>query len=65
VQQGSQGNAVEAVQALLKASGEGVSVDGDFGQATDGAVRDYQTQHNLTVDGVVGPQTWQSLLSGN
>jgi peptidoglycan hydrolase-like protein with peptidoglycan-binding domain len=65
VQNGSQGNAVEAVQLLLRAGGETVAVDGNFGPQTDAAVQDYQTNHNLAVDGVVGPQTWQSLLSGS
>jgi peptidoglycan hydrolase-like protein with peptidoglycan-binding domain len=35
---------------------------GGFGLETREAVMDYQSQHGLGVDGVVGPQTWGSLL---
>ena len=37
--------------------------DGAFGRTTEGSVRHYQQNENLTVDGVVGKQTWTSLLS--
>lgn len=37
--------------------------DGDFGPATEASVRHYQGNEGLTVDGVVGRQTWASLLS--
>jgi peptidoglycan hydrolase-like protein with peptidoglycan-binding domain len=63
VQQGSTGNAVKAVQSELTAHGISTSVDGQFGPATNSAVRSYQSSHGLGVDGVVGPQTWQSLVS--
>jgi peptidoglycan hydrolase-like protein with peptidoglycan-binding domain len=32
-----------------------------FGQLTEQAVKDFQAGAGLTVDGVVGPQTWQAL----
>ena len=38
-------------------------VDGEFGSSTETAVKHYQQNENLTVDGVVGKQTWTSLLS--
>lgn len=38
-----------------------LQVDGDFGTHTYNAVRDYQWSNGLTVDGIVGPQTWSSL----
>jgi peptidoglycan hydrolase-like protein with peptidoglycan-binding domain len=34
-------------------------VDGRFGAKTKAAVNKLQQDYNLTVDGVVGPQTWQ------
>lgn len=37
--------------------------DGVFGPATAEAVKHFQTNNNLTVDGVVGQQTWAMLFS--
>lgn len=65
VSQGSTGEAVKAAQTQLNAYGAGIPVDGQFGPVTNSAVRSYQSSHGLTVDGVVGPQTWQSLLGTN
>lgn len=33
-------------------------IDGKFGPETEAAVRDYQSGRGVTVDGVVGDQTW-------
>ena len=38
-----------------------VSIDGSFGAATETAVRAYQRFAGLTVDGIVGRTTWNSL----
>jgi hypothetical protein len=35
--------------------------DGDFGPLTENAVKDFQTKEGLSVDGIVGPQTWHAL----
>ncbi len=40
----------------------GVAVDGLCGPDTDAAIRAYQKQHNLVVDGEVGINTWRSML---
>ena len=37
--------------------------DGVFGSTTETSVKHYQQNENLTVDGIVGKQTWTSLLS--
>ena len=58
---GSRGAAVEAVQRRLKARGWKLTVDGDFGPATDRMVRAFQREKKLVVDGVVGPATWRTM----
>ena len=62
---GSKGNAVKALQILLignKCSCGKYGADGDFGSATLSAVKQFQGERGLTVDGVVGPKTWAELL---
>jgi peptidoglycan hydrolase-like protein with peptidoglycan-binding domain len=57
--------AVKHLQLMLNQRG-GFPVlieDGDFGSSTETSVKHYQQNENLTVDGVVGKQTWTSLLS--
>jgi peptidoglycan hydrolase-like protein with peptidoglycan-binding domain len=58
VQRGSTGDAVRAVQVVLR-----VAVDGDFGPSTQAAVSSFQSAHRLSVDGVVGPLTWNALVN--
>ena len=50
------------LQALLKCHGYNVLVDGIFGDALTHKVKQYQTEHNLGADGVVGKGTWSSLM---
>ena len=37
--------------------------DGSFGKLTDKATRRFQLEHNLTVDGIVGPLTWEKIFT--
>jgi len=37
-------------------------LDGNFGSGTESAVRNYQRKNNLTVDGSIGPKTWDKLF---
>jgi hypothetical protein len=63
VSQGKSGDAVRAVQTLLRDKySYGINVDGIFGPKTASAVRDFQSGSNLTSDGIVGPKTWQALV---
>ncbi|MFF0741520.1 peptidoglycan-binding protein [Streptomyces sp. NPDC004111] len=64
---GSSGPAVREAQALLKYRGYSVGstgVDGEFGSATDTAVRKFQKKLRLTADGLVGEKTWYALRTG-
>jgi peptidoglycan hydrolase-like protein with peptidoglycan-binding domain len=36
-------------------------IDGDIGPMSEAAIRDFQAQNNLVVDGRVGPKTWAVL----
>ncbi len=63
----SQGDAVRAAQTELLKQGFLKSidqVDGDFGPATDDAVREFQEEAGLPADGIVGVRTWRELVSG-
>jgi GH25 family lysozyme M1 (1,4-beta-N-acetylmuramidase) len=62
-QAGDSGPAVRAVQAELNAHGATLPVDGQFSDATRTAVITFQTSNKLTADGVIGPSTWQALVS--
>jgi hypothetical protein len=63
ISSGSSGQAVRAAQTLLADKyGYGIAVDGTFGPATRNAVKDFQSDHGLDSDGIVGPLTWQALV---
>jgi peptidoglycan hydrolase-like protein with peptidoglycan-binding domain len=64
LQLGSEGPEVFALQYLLRHHGQDIPADGLFGPVTEQAVRDFQSQNGLGVDGQVGGQTWPALVQG-
>ena len=62
VRRGDQGPEVILVQhALYQLGYLADQPDGFFGPATQRAVERFQSDSNLTADGIVGPQTWSTL----
>ena len=61
IRQGATGPDVEYLQERLVAWDYNIGVDGNFGPMTASAVRSFQSSNGLTVDGVVGPATWEAL----
>ena len=57
----SKGIYVEWLQSYLNETiRTKLSIDGVFGAETEKAVKQFQEKKKLTVDGVVGPKTWNS-----
>ena len=57
------GTDVAVLQAVLSARGYYTgALDGIFGDLLDTAVRKFQMDHDLVVDGVCGPMTWRKIL---
>ncbi len=64
VKTGSSGDAVKLGQQLLTDfTYDPGAVDGSFGPKTEQAVRQFQTDFLLTVDGILGPKSWAMLGS--
>jgi peptidoglycan hydrolase-like protein with peptidoglycan-binding domain len=59
---GATGEEVKQLQQALKDLGyDPGSIDGQFGSATEAAVKAFQTDSGLTADGVVGETTWLNI----
>lgn len=66
LRKGSKGKYVTLLQTKLKNKGYDLGkygVDGDFGSVTEKAVKEFQKDNGLTVDGIVGEKTWKVLDS--
>lgn len=61
LRRGDSGNAVVALQRELNRLGADLNPDGDFGPATETAVKTLQRNAGLTADGVYGPATIRAL----
>jgi N-acetylmuramoyl-L-alanine amidase len=63
VRPGSRGNLTKLLQSLLYVNGYNVGeIDGIFGDKTEKAVRAFQKDKGLAVDGIAGRNTWRALL---
>ena len=65
---GSRGADVRKLQKLLNAQGvcpEPIVIDGVFGPTTLDAVKRFQRQAHLPVDGIVGGKTWDRLFASS
>ena len=63
LRRGDTGEDVKYMQELLIMQGYFLTADSIFGPMTEAHVRDLQRSFGLSVDGVVGPQTWNALES--
>lgn len=64
LRKGNKGEVVKLLQTKLLQLGYDLGkygIDGDFGSATEKAVKAFQKAHGLTQDGVVGKKTWAEL----
>ncbi|MFB7466116.1 peptidoglycan-binding protein [Streptomyces sp. NPDC056224] len=61
---GSSGRAVKQAQCYLNRamSEANLAEDGKFGPVTNAATRRFQSCAGITVDGIIGAQTWSSLV---
>jgi N-acetyl-anhydromuramyl-L-alanine amidase AmpD len=65
LKRGAKGYQVKRLQRLLARRGfDAGAADGDFGPATEAAVKAAQKAHGLRADGIAGPLTWHALLAG-
>ena len=67
LREGMTGPSIRQVQERLNTLGANprLSEDGIFGPRTATAVRTFQQQRGLNVDGIVGPITWNALFGSN
>ncbi|MBR3458556.1 MAG: C40 family peptidase [Selenomonadaceae bacterium] len=59
---GDQGDAVMDIQRALAEAGYDITADGEFGPATEAALRSYQEANGMEVDGLAGPAVYSALL---
>lgn len=62
IRQGQRNEYVLALQVGLRLRGYQLDGTGYFGPATKAAVADWQRRHGITASGLVGVQTWNSLV---
>ena len=62
VRRGAEGNITYLIQAMLVCHSFDIDADGIFGPATENAVRDFQSRNGLSVDGIIGKNTFNKLF---
>ena len=62
VRKGAEGNITYLIQAMLICHSFDIEADGIFGNATENAVREFQKRNGLSVDGIVGKNTFNKLF---
>lgn len=62
VRKGAQGNITWLIQAMLVCQGYNIEVDSIFGSNTENAVKDWQSRCGISVDGIVGKNTFEKLF---
>ena len=62
---GDQGDAVLDLQQRLTQCGDSVTLDGNFGEETLAAVREFQSRRGLRIDGICGSDTWGALIESS
>jgi N-acetylmuramoyl-L-alanine amidase len=66
IRKGDRSAEVADVQARLRGLDHRIEDEASFfGTSTEGAVRAFQQQRSLLVDGIVGPQTWAALVEAS
>ena len=66
IREGDRSNQVTDVQSRLRALGYGIDDEaGSFGPATTAAVRAFQQDRSILVDGIVGPHTWSQIVEAS
>lgn len=61
LRRGSSGDAVSDLQLALSAAGYALQADGRFDERTEAALRRFQRDRGLAVDGIAGPRTLSAL----
>jgi len=61
IKPGATGWSVSQLQQALNRHGDGLTVDGGYGPATEGAVKSWQHAHRLRANGVVRTPMWLTL----
>ena len=61
---GTKGPLAAAIQAALCEFWYNVDVDADFGPVTEAALKAFQENEHIEVDGIAGPETYAKLFGG-